>query len=247
MQALSFLGALIVAGVGQKLNADPRVPTPLVKLAMALIGIGLYLVKSQPAAWHGQAFLDWLDEAWLWAVAVPGLASLIGLAPGMATKTAAIVGLTFLLWAGPTQAQEAPAAHVLGVAVGGNGVWYDGTSLANKSDIEGAVNGRASLSPHISIVASGAYGARNHYWRYTAGGRVTVSDGRDPGLSVGVGIQYRGSGEARLKPDEWAPDVSIGWRPWTDAPALVLVGQGWYGLTSQAGGAYVGARYALPI
>ena len=55
-------------------------------MVMALVGLGFYAIAEQPKAWSGQPFLDWLDSAWLWAAALPGVASLIALAPNMQTK-----------------------------------------------------------------------------------------------------------------------------------------------------------------
>lgn len=86
MQALIVVAALVVAAIGQKLNANPKIPSLVVKLALALVGPVLYLVVSQPTALYGPAFLEWLDKAWIWSLALPGAASLIGLAPGMATS-----------------------------------------------------------------------------------------------------------------------------------------------------------------
>ena len=86
MQALMMLAGLVVAMLGQWLNAHPDVPTPLVKLALAVAGMALYAIADAPDAMTREAFLSWLDSAWLWALALPGAASLIGLAPGMQTK-----------------------------------------------------------------------------------------------------------------------------------------------------------------
>lgn len=87
MEALMFFAALAIAGVGQWLNSKPNVPPLVVKAALAAVGPMLYLLISQPTALYGPAFIEWLDKAWLWALALPGLASLLGLAPGMATRS----------------------------------------------------------------------------------------------------------------------------------------------------------------
>jgi len=87
MEALMFFAALVVGGVGQYLNARPSIPTALIKGVLALVGMAFYLVVDVPAAWTGQPLIEWLSEAWVWAAAVPGIASLIGLAPGLATAT----------------------------------------------------------------------------------------------------------------------------------------------------------------
>jgi len=87
MQALMMLAGLVLALVGQWLNTHPNIPTPLVKLTMVVAGMGLYAIADAPDAPTRQALLSWLDSAWLWALALPGAASLIGLAPGMQTKS----------------------------------------------------------------------------------------------------------------------------------------------------------------
>lgn len=86
MQALVFIAALVVGGVGQYFNSHPRFPTWVSKVALAAIGLVFYAVIKAPPAWHGQPLLDWLDNAWLWAAALPGVASMIGLAPKLATS-----------------------------------------------------------------------------------------------------------------------------------------------------------------
>lgn len=85
MQAWMMLAGLIVALAGQWLNAHPRVPSPAVKIALTACGLVLYLVIEQPHGWSGPPLLEWLDKAWLWALAVPGAASLIGTAPNLKT------------------------------------------------------------------------------------------------------------------------------------------------------------------
>ena len=87
MQAFTVVGGLVVAAIAQWFNRYPNVPAPIVKLGLAAVGLAMYAVVQQPAAWSGQPFLDWLDTAWLWALALPGAASLIGSAPGMGTNS----------------------------------------------------------------------------------------------------------------------------------------------------------------
>ena len=132
-------------------------------------------------------------------------------------------------------------------AVGVNGIWFDARDGYQHADIEGSLNAKASLQPHISLVGSGAYGFRGSYYRYAAGVRITATDARDRDFNVGIGFQYRGSGSETLKPDEWAPDASIGWRPWPAVlPGIILGAQGWYGIDSKVGGVLAGARLAFP-
>lgn len=90
MQALVMMAGLILAVVGQGLNSNPKFPSSMVKLCMALVGILLYLMVATPAAATHEAFLAWLDQAVIWAAAIPGFASLVGvIAPAMKTQDAA--------------------------------------------------------------------------------------------------------------------------------------------------------------
>lgn len=82
-----MLAGLVVALAGQWFNRHPGIPAPAVKIGLAVVGFALYTVVEHPAAWQGQPLMDWLDKAWLWALALPGAASLIGMAPGMATNS----------------------------------------------------------------------------------------------------------------------------------------------------------------
>lgn len=87
MNAPGWMGfaGLLVAVVGQWLNSrQPPLSPPVVKISLVVAGLALYLPISQP--WT-VGFLPWFEEAWVWALAVPGMASLIALAPGMATAT----------------------------------------------------------------------------------------------------------------------------------------------------------------
>ena len=148
----------------------------------------------------------------------------------------------------PVIAAPAPHAKVFGAAVAAQGVWFASDSTARRGDAEAGLSARASLSPHISLVGSGFYGGRGQYVRYAGGVRVTATDAQDADFSIGIGYQYRGSSDARLKPDEWGPDVTLGWRPWPGVyPNLLLNLHSWYGIGSGAGAVSVGIRYALPI
>jgi hypothetical protein len=138
-------------------------------------------------------------------------------------------------------------ARVFGAALVANGVWYDG-EVPITSDVEAGLALRASLSPHISLVGSSAYGLANDYWRYAAGIRMTATDVDNRDFSVGLGFQYRGSYDGKLAPDEWAPDATIGWRPWpTTLPDIILSGHAWYGIDTNRAGALAGIRYVLPL
>lgn len=89
MNAITFVAGLLVALVGQYLNRFQRIPSEAVKLALAVIGATLYgTLVVHPTAWPpAPAFAAWFDDALLWAFALPGMASLIGLAPGMKTNS----------------------------------------------------------------------------------------------------------------------------------------------------------------
>ena len=86
MQFLIFFAAIVVAGVGQWFNSHPRFPTWVSKLSLALIGVAFYAISEAPKAWSGPPLLEWLDKAWLWACALPGVASMLALNPKLATS-----------------------------------------------------------------------------------------------------------------------------------------------------------------
>jgi hypothetical protein len=140
----------------------------------------------------------------------------------------------------------AHAGDLASLYVGANGVFLaDGPF---NSDVEGQFNGKVSLSPHLSAVGSAGYGVVNRYWRSAIGARVTSTDVENPNFSVGLGIQYRTYGMKAMGPNEWAPDVSVGYRPWPKQLPRVIVGaQGWYGLTSEKAGMELAARWQFRL
>ena len=154
----------------------------------------------------------------------------------------ALVGL--LMFPAVSMATDSAQPRVFGVAAGVNGAWYDEGPISD--DVEAAVDAKASLSPHISLVGTACYGFRHTYFRYAVGARVTVTDVANRNLSAALGFSYRGS-DGLLEPDEWAPNATIGYRPWADIPAVLLFAHGYYGLDSNTAGAVLGARYVLPF
>ena len=152
-----------------------------------------------------------------------------------------LIAVFMVLLASPVIAQE-PIAKIYG---GVNGLWYEGIDKF-PPDFELGLNGRASLSPHLSVVAAAFYGIGEAYSRGSAGIRVTATDALDPDFSVGFGIQRHASDDPGIRPEEWAPDASVGWRPWPVLmPHLVVGAQGSYGLTSNQASVLVAARYHL--
>jgi hypothetical protein len=150
--------------------------------------------------------------------------------------------LLLILFASSVQAQVYEP-RVVRVFAGANGVWYGG-DLALPEDFEFGTNAAASLSPHISAVGGIYYGLEHSYLRGSIGARVTATDVQDQDFSIGVGVQYHASTEPVIRPEEWAGDVSVGWRPYPqNMPRVILVGQGWYGFESEQLGGLVGVRY----
>jgi hypothetical protein len=86
MQTFIMLAGVAIAAIGQKLNSNPKVPSHWVKPAMAGCGALLYLVVDAPDTLTREALFSWLDQAVIWAAALPGVASLIGLHPSMRTS-----------------------------------------------------------------------------------------------------------------------------------------------------------------
>ena len=149
--------------------------------------------------------------------------------------------LTFVsCW--PAQAAD----PVLSMSLGANAASFNQSSHL-PSDFELGGTGSASLSPHISGVGSLFFGVSRTYLRGSAGMRVTATDVNDPNFSIGLGLQYQVCSEADLRPQEWAPDASIGWRPCPEMMPRVSVGaQGSYGLDSGTAMLLLAVRYSLP-
>lgn len=151
-----------------------------------------------------------------------------------------IIILALLLAAAPVFA----GTPLIKTAAGVNGIWFDDN--AKPSDFELGGNAAARLSPHISLVGAGYYGFQNSYLRGSAGFRVTATDVEDENFSVDLGMQYHLSSEPSIRPEEWAPDASFGWRPWpVDLPKIIIGAQGSYGLESNKAYVTVAVRYIL--
>lgn len=85
MQVFVTIAGLLLAILGQKFKSNPKVSSDLVRVGLLVAGLALYLVVDQPTG-MGQPFFDWLDKAYLWALALPGAASLIGMHPALKTN-----------------------------------------------------------------------------------------------------------------------------------------------------------------
>jgi len=143
---------------------------------------------------------------------------------------AALVALVGLLGC----SLSAVASPAVKAYVGANGVWLDGPATDFTKDVEGAASLSASLSPHISAVAHGFYGFTQKYVRYDAGARVTATDVDNKDFNIYLGILYRGGSTDAVRPNEWAPDAGVGWRPnpkgW---PHIIVGADAGYGLDSK--------------
>jgi hypothetical protein len=88
MDALGWFGVAAIALVAQWFNRFKSIPTEAMKAALAVVGIAFYtLGHGGPVAWWGPGLSAWLDPALLWALALPGAASLIGTMPGMKSNS----------------------------------------------------------------------------------------------------------------------------------------------------------------
>jgi hypothetical protein len=143
-------------------------------------------------------------------------------------------------------ALPAVAGDLASLYVGANAAFFDQATV--KASFEPEANAKVSLSGHLSMVGSVAYGISGNYWRSAVGARVTTTDIDNRAFSVGLGIQHRDYSLATLGLNEWAPDVSVGYCPWPDTHPKVIVGaQGWYGLDSKAAGLELAARYQFKL
>ena len=141
-------------------------------------------------------------------------------------------------------ASPAAAQDVIRFGVGAQAVWYDDGTYP--SDFEVGGNAAASLSPHLSLVGSAYYGLDKNYLTGAIGARITTTDANDANFSIGVGLSYRASSKVGVRPEGFAPDVSIGWRAWPEQlPKVLLAGQGGYGLDNNEAFIIAGVRYAL--
>lgn len=166
--------------------------------------------------------------------------------------SALLAGVLLIAVVFATAHAQSDLSGVMKASVGVNGVWFDGPDNHVPRDIEIGGTAAASLSPHISAVGALYYGFDKSYIRWVVGPRITATDVNDPNFSVGLGLSYRGASEATLRPNEWGPDATVGWKPWPAAnngmppsrmSKVTLGGQGWYGLDSKRIGALLAVRY----
>jgi hypothetical protein len=139
-------------------------------------------------------------------------------------------------------AAPAFADPVLNVHAAANAVWFDDD--AKPSDFEVGATGSASLSPHISVVGGIFAGVANSYVRANPGIRITATDVERQDFSIGLGIAYQLSSES-ARPQEWTPNVALGWGPWKSLPRLTVGGEFGYGLESETAFAIAAARYSI--
>ena len=165
-------------------------------------------------------------------------------------RKTAVFGLLILAvliaWAWAS-ASHASTNGMMNAYVGANGTWFDNAD-PYQGDCEVTGNLSASLSPHITLTGGAYWGVCNSYLRGVTAARICATDVNNPDFSVEVGIGYRFASKEELRPNEWAPEVSVGYRPFPqDWPRLALIGQGWYGLDTRRAGAAVGVRWRFPL
>lgn len=129
---------------------------------------------------------------------------------------------------------------------GAQGAWLDNTPASMPADFEASGSGAIEMTPHLTAVADVDYGFSHSYLRGAGGLRATISDVNDPNLSAYVGIRYRGGSISQLGPNEWAPDVGVGYRPAPKTwPHFLIGADAGYGLTSKAPLLTVGFRWEV--
>lgn len=155
-----------------------------------------------------------------------------------------LLALICLVAVAPSHAKDNNVWHAY---AGINGAWFDSAD-PYQGDVEATGNLSASLSPHITMTGGGYWGMCNSYLRGVAAARICATDVNNPDFSVEVGIGYHFASKAALRPNEWCPEVSAGFRPFpTDWPNLLVGAQGWYGLDTKRAGATVGARWRFDL
>ena len=88
MDAIGWFGIAGIALAAQWLNRYKSIPSEGVKAVLALVGLAFYaLGHGLPLAWWGADLSAWLNPALLWALALPGAASMIGTVPGMKSNS----------------------------------------------------------------------------------------------------------------------------------------------------------------
>lgn len=137
---------------------------------------------------------------------------------------------------------------VCGIFAGVSGAWLDGPGAAFPADVEAFGAAAASLQPHISVIASTSYGFTHSYFRGDGGVRFTATDVDNPDFNVYLGVRYRWGSTADMRPNEWAPDAGLGWKPAPETwPNFQLAADAGYGLQSNRMLTYVRAMYSFPL
>lgn len=89
MQHGVMLAGMVLALLGQFLNAHPRFPTWIGKVGMLAIGVGWYAAnwhESHPWPPTFTGWLDWTESAIMAGASLPGAASLLALIPAIKTR-----------------------------------------------------------------------------------------------------------------------------------------------------------------
>lgn len=246
MQAWMAIAALIVAAVGQYLNSKPQYPAAVVKIGMALMGPILYLMVEQPTGPPGGvAFLEWLDKAWIWALALPGAASLIGIAPNMATRTVAVVLACVLFFnPAPVSAAGASPLEAVSLSVGVSERWLDGGGLPSSHDFEAIGNAALGITNHLDVTGGIAYGFAGAYVRGHADVRISATDVNDPTFNVWLGVGRYFSEQPSDGLNEWAGKAGLGWKPLARLPFILGLTAG-YGLDTERRTVTAGLVYPI--
>lgn len=85
---LIFAAAGATALLGQWIKSHEKWPSWWAVLGMGIAGLAFYGLKSGwPAAWTWDGLDGWLSQAWPWSLALPGLASSLGLHSALKTDS----------------------------------------------------------------------------------------------------------------------------------------------------------------
>lgn len=87
MNVVLLLAGGAIATIGQWLKSIKNIPTEAVQFALCLVGFAFYFLQAGPPTHWWPLDQKWSEDAAAWVLALPGLASIIGVHPVMKTDS----------------------------------------------------------------------------------------------------------------------------------------------------------------